>query len=384
VNQPVIRSLREALDSEAYFGHSPISRLPADTRSLSRLRSHFASVFKTVPSFAIGNTGFVHDLNGQTYTELSLGGDTYFVGGGGTPGARLGRDNGTNIVTGMCMFGAQSITGRTKRGKVYLTDPSAIADLDTPVTDLVFDDRIHIYEAETIGRLSSFMGDLLTRLPGKLTVHVHLPGPEYELYGLSLYARGLLSRPQLDRYREAIRRRESILDKELHAALGSKNFDLVVSSPLVWTSNFDVKDIAPERIPMMLLRLASAQNPLWNSLIATLPDTDLLGLNHCSYIYQYLHLAQLSTMENRGLLIVENPEETRILMEAKASAAAAHVSINDAVWLYVHPQMVVASRENPEDGYYLYNCADGLNPALIDQAVHPYLAGSKEASTERR
>jgi hypothetical protein len=278
----------------------------------------------------------------------------------------------------MCLFGADSVLGRA--GEFYCSMTVVPAVYKWPagrvIEEVIPDLRLHVYELEALARLSSFIRTF-TGLHGLGPVHVraHIPGPEYDVYGMSLYARGLLSAELYAQYREAVRARARLIGQMLAWCLVGTG-EVTVSSPLSLIDGIDVFGRPPAALPGELHDAARQQNRLWEVLLAGKPPS-LETLIHTSYIYHYL----ASAAPGGQLVFVESPEEEAIYWHAAKASAQAGVTLAGAPSFYIHPRVVVTrtvsgcEEHDPDSDcreHLLRNCKDGCEPGTIALALNAY------------
>jgi hypothetical protein len=85
--------------------------------------------------------------------------------------------------------------------------------------------------------------------------------PEYEAYGLSLYARGYLTADLCGRYREAVRRRGQLVTRMLERRLQGA-CEMTVSSPMAWLDDVDALSVEPAELAGALYARAMRQDGL--------------------------------------------------------------------------------------------------------------------------
>jgi hypothetical protein len=366
-----LTGLTEALASgEARFGTSPVTAASVThTNSLLRVRSRLDTMCGRLPGVRSEPAGIVHAASGLTFADLTVGKAGYLVGCGKAYAGRLAPGAPVDIITGTCLFGADALTGQAADRAFPLTDPATVSGYaGLPFDRIIADERPHLYELETATRLTSFIRDLAGELaPSPIRVRAHVPGPEYELYGISLHARGYFTRAQCERYRDAVRHRTGTVTRMLEAALAGVA-EVTASSPLDWISQINLYGVPRGRIPQLLADATAKQDHLWGVLAGVLPGPPFLVLRHASYLHHYLAAAAESAQTGSQLAAVENPDEEAIYRRAAALRARTGISLRDCSGLYVHPRVVVRRTAFGLAPRLLYNCQDGCNPRWASPA----------------
>jgi hypothetical protein len=307
-----------------------------------------------------------------------MGDSSYLVGCRGKGREPFSPGTPTDLVTGMCLFGADSVLGRAGEFYCPMTVASAVYKwpADRVIEEVIPDLRLHVYEIEALARLSSFIRTF-TGLQGLGPVHLraHVPGPEYDIYGMSFVRTGLTSAELYVQYREAVRARAQLIGQMLTCCLIGAG-KVTVSSPLSLIDGIDIFRWAPAALPGELCDAARQQNRLWEVLLAGKPPS-LETLIHTSYVYHYL----ASVAPGGQLVFVEGPEEEPIYWHAAKASARAGVTLAGAPSLYIHPRVVVTRtvsgcEEHDPDGdcreHLLRNCKDGCEPGTIALALNAH------------
>jgi hypothetical protein len=378
IGEKPLRSLASALAAgQAFFEGTPVTAVGPASRGMRNLSAKLAMIFRQFPEVAIGERGIKHERSRLHFAELRMGDASYLVGCGQAAGRPLVPGVPVEIATGTCLFGAESVIGwagsfpypMTAIPVVYKRDPPAVIDTVT------VDRRAHVYEAETLARLASFISSF-ARLPGQgpVVVRAHVPGPEYELYGLSLHARGLLPRARFDQYRRAVRHRAHLIGRLLKSSLRGVAAEVTVSSPLtgvIHRLDLDVTRVPPAGLARLAYDTAREQGWLWRALLAG-HDLSFEAIINASYRYHYLATAREAARRGRQLIFAENPEEEKILRCALEEAGRTGISLSEMPGFYVHPRVVVTRTALGYASYGLRECADGCEPGTVAAAVGYY------------
>ena len=359
----------------ACFGGSPVRALgPGSTRGIRRLTAKAGAIFGAFPEVAITGRGVAHaEKGGLAFVEAGIAGSSYLLGCGAIPGRPLVPGVPVEVVTGICLFGADSVLGwagpeaySMTVGQVRGPGPAH------PIEEVTADPRWHVYEAETLGRLGSFIRDLASLGgQGPLRVTAHVPGPEYEIYGLSLYARGLLPRFWCDRYRDIARTRARMLALALQGCAGGAA-EVTAASPLAFLGGLDTGAWPPGEVLSRLYEAVQAQDGLWDILLGGQPPS-FSGLIYASYAHHYLTAAAAARERGHQMLLAEDPDEERIFRSAVAHGGLAAASLLvDVTGFYVHPQVVVTQTAFPGTPRILHKCRDGCDPRTVAAATRYY------------
>lgn len=366
-----LQPLGQALTlGQAFFAGSPVQRVDhASSRAVRRLRSKASTVFEAFPEVAVGDCGVTHTTSGLTFVDLEIAGTSYLAGCGETAGWRIRPGIPIQIVTGMCLFGAESVIGWSGQDAFPITVGPVVHDenFTQPIDQVTADARWHVYEVETIERLGSFIG-ALARLPGlgPILVQAHIPGPEYEAVALSLYARGLLPADLCARYREMARHRAGLIGEILERRLGAVA-QVRVSSPLSVVGGLDVQGIRPAEVTRILYEAFWPRDRLWRALLAgTAPS--IKAVIRASYVYHYLCVARDAQRQGHQLLLAENPDEEKIFRCALRDCSRTGISLDGMRGFYLHPQVVVTRTAFGYGGSILRDCQDGCEPRTVAAA----------------
>jgi len=375
-NQDPLEPLASALLARrAFFSGSPITAVcAADSRGLRKLSAKAGGIFRAFPDVVIGSdVGIKHEISGLVFTDLVVGGSRHLVACGETGNGPLLPGPPADVVTGMCLFGVDSILGWAGLTAYPMTAARVVHEWDpaNPIDDVTTDMRMHVYEVETLARLGSFVR-AFAGLQGQGPVHVraHIPGPEYDAYGLSLYARGLLSAELYARYRETVRRRARLIGDMLEWSLMGAA-EVTLTSPLSLLDTIDVFNASPTDLPSLVHEAARQRDPLWAGLLAG-KSPSFRTLITASYVYHYIAAAHQAEQQGHQMVFVENPEEEKIYRRAREECDRAGISLNGAPGFYVHPY-VVATRTALGDGdRVLRHCMNGCEPSTVAIALDSY------------
>lgn len=371
-----VQTLRDALASgQAMYGNGAIADLsPRPSAALRKLRTRVDVICRDVPRVVTGTSGVIHTATGMAFTELTVGGSGYMVGCGRRQAASLAPGRPLDIVTGTCLFGADALAGAAGERAYPLAHPRVVSGYaGSPFDAVLVDERLHVYEAENVARLSSFIRELAGQMaPSPVRVHAHIPVPEYEAYGLSLYARGYLTRAQCDHYRDAVRRRGRLVSAMLIASLPGMA-GVSVGSPMSWLSDIDPYSVPRDELGPLLHRAAQGQDQLWRVLAKATDGQSFQALNQASYIYQYLSAARSVQRRGSQLAAVEDPDEIFIYHHAMVRQQPTGISLSGCVRFYVHPRLVVHETAFGLAERLLYNCKDGCNPRCVRLATEQTL-----------
>jgi hypothetical protein len=380
---PPLQLLDDALAAgTARFGsRKVVAAIPVTSAGGRRLRAKLAALSRALPEVRVGERVLAHEGGGLVYADLDLGTSRYLVGCGRFSARILSPEVPVDIVTGICLYGSDAAVACVGGDLYSLTYPRSITgQIRSRIDGLVLDERLHVYEAETLARLTSFIRDLSAQLRAPVRVHVHAPVPEYELYGLSLYASGYLAGGLYEGYRRAVRRRGRLLSAMLQDRLPRPAFDVRVTSPLRWMHAIDVLSAAPGDIAGLLHDGARQQDPLWRDLVGGIERQPLQALAFASYVHHYLATAREVQRWGGQLVVVENPEEAIIHSSALLARDRTGMSMDGTIGFYVHPQVVVREIAFRDQGHILYNCKDGCNPSTVEFATSQY--GLRGSSTD--
>jgi hypothetical protein len=376
------------------FGASPISVvLKEQSKPARRADRHLLGTIKAGifgPDIITGEPALVHDLNNSTYIRVVNGdGQEWFV-----HPRILVQKNGKvdyanefplqdvqerlkagvlNIVSGICLFGTSGASVIDKDGnKFSLTDPTEVDAIQTTIAKVEIHKGLHPYEADSILRLTSFLGSLNSSIPAELSFHI--PRLEYWLYGLSLYEKGLMASDTLLNWFNEVNQRSIPMETMVRKRMPA-NVRMNVVSPLEYVENLIVEAVrsGTHGIQGNIIKILEASNSLWQSMLAvsSQAQTDLLELNYQSYVHAYLDVLR----RGNGLMVaVENPEEANILENAKKAIGLGVKDLKQPgiiIGLFVHPYMLVPEGTAKGGKKVLYFSED-LSSDGIKEIIHSH------------
>lgn len=361
----------------AYFADSPITRVCPNDRAARRLTAKAGAIFAAFPAVTVGAQGIWHERGGLTFVELDMAGSSYLVGCGKAAARPLSPAAPAEVVTGMCLFGVDSVLGRAG-GQAYALTVGAGADLwdqSCPLDRITVDQRWHVYEAETLVRLVPFMRDLARQFQAPVRIFAHIPGPEYQLYGLALYAMGLMSARLLAQYRAAVARRARLLAAAFKQCLDGAA-EVTPSSPLRLINGLDVANVPRSGVLGLVYDAVRHHDGLWRDLLAG-EEPSFKTIIYASFRYAYLAAARRAAERGHQVAFCENPDEAKIHQQALSECGRTGVSLDDMAGFYVHP-MVVATQAIGGMGRLLRECANGCEPATVAAAMGCYVGASAQ------
>jgi hypothetical protein len=373
--QEPVQPLAGALaSSQARFAGSAITVLsPAETRGIRKLSAKAQAVFGQFPDVTVGDWGIKHEEGGLPFVKLTLGGTSYFVGCGEAPGTPLVPGTPLEVVTGLCLGGADSIIGWAGKYAYPMTVGPVVPNikLERPIDRITVDGRVHVYEAEMLARLMPFIrGVARLRGQGPVRVRAHLPAAEYELYGLSLYAKGLLPAEWCDLYRSAARHRAHLISRMLKWCLRG-TAEVTVTSPLNnLVRCLDISGVPREGLARFVHAAVRKQSCLWQDLLAG-KDTSFRTLIYSSYTYHYLAVARQAAKLGRQVLFAEPPDEEKIYRYALKESDRIGIPLAEVPGFYIHPRVVVTEAAFGM-GRVLRDCKHGCEPRTVAQALACY------------
>lgn len=254
------------------FAGSPVTaQSAASARGTRRLQAKMRTIFGAFPDVAVGDQGVRHEIGQLPFIDLTMMGATHLVGCGQAGEAvPLSPRIPVDIVTGTCLFGAESVLGWVDGSGYPMTIRQVVETWDCAATisRVTTDSRLHVYELETLARLGAFIRGLI-RLYGRSAVRVRacIPLYEYEAYGLSLYACGVLSAKLYAQYRKVVRWRAWLISRMLRSRLRG-GVEVTADSPLSPIRGLDISRVPPAGLPKLVHDALSRQDPLWRDLLA--------------------------------------------------------------------------------------------------------------------
>jgi hypothetical protein len=337
------------------------------------------TIFSAFPDVITGEQGVRHEIGQLPFIDLTMMGTTHLVGCGEAGRAvPLSPEIPVDIVTGTCLFGAGSVLGWVDGAGWPMTVPQAVEKWDCAATisRVTTDSRLHVYELETLARLGSFIRDL-TSLYGQSgsRVRAFIPLYEYEAYGLSLYARGVLSAKLYAQYRKAVRRRAWLISRMLRGRLRGAAA-VTIDSPLSLIRGLDISRVPPAGLPQLVHDAVCRQDPLWRDLLAGQAPSFETMIN-ASYVYSYLAAVRAARRQRRQVVLVENPDEEPIGRHALKACDRTGISMDGTIAFYVHPRVVVTRLAPRGEVYELGECANGADRHTIAIAMKAYPGGAR-------
>jgi hypothetical protein len=335
------------------------------------------TIFGAFPGVSVGDQGVRHEIGQLPFINLTMMGATHLVGCGEVGDAvPLSPRIPVDIVTGTCLFGAESVLGWVDGSGYPMTVRQVVETWDSAATisRVTTDNRLHVYELETLARLGAFIRGL-TSLYGRdaIRVKAFIPLDEYLAYGLSLYARGVLSAKLYAQYRKAVQRRAWLVSRMLRNRLRGAA-EVTADSPLRLIRGLDISRVPPAALPQLVHDAVCRQDPLWRDLLAG-RDPSFVTMINASYVYSYLAAVRAARQQRRQVVLVENPDEEPISRHALKAGERTGISMAGTIAFYVHPRVVVTRLAPSGEFYDLRQCADGSDQHTIALAMNCYPGG---------
>lgn len=320
---------------------------------------------------SIGPTALLHGEKGDpTFIEVKTAeGPGFFVSArafstdGATvsekPDLSLFKRKPSELVSGVCLFGADAAEGVTASGRrMSLIDARSIADEQDPLVDIATTKLLHPSEAETIARITQFTDTIFGKDGPKMNYHI--PRIEYYVYGLDLFARGLMDRNLLQRWFGEVDKRTDAVVRMLGKRTTMK---AEIVEPMKSAEEY-IKNVEEPNVSELAEILSQAV--LWKSLLAQKPPTNFLDINYLSFTHPYLDVAG----RTGSIIAIENPDEARIYTEALRSA---NIITEEALVgvMYVHPKLLTQHGKGKECLYFQPN-HDGRGLDSLQQIVYTY------------
>ena len=327
----------------ALFGTSPVS---IETVGEGKKHKDARQAHKALDSF-FSTAGVIHTIglqylqhqNHAVFPETSIGSDkplyvgikTVTVGESNIPTPQPGQ---VHIIGGMCMGGSETITGVDRDGNKHALLESDVPDtLTVPMKNLQYNPKPTLYEVDTIGRTTHFINTMLSNgmHADNTSVFWHVPLPEYTLYLKQYMDSGVLSAEQAQMLMGRLEQRAKVLTNWFTDKLHIKSVS--VGSTLEQVIHPHVLFDQTCSLESVLAQLHS--DPTWKSIIDNTQISSWTQLADASYTCMYLQQAA-QTGGASQLVGVENPDEAKILSEAKKIATASNTPFS-MTGLYPHP-----------------------------------------------
>jgi hypothetical protein len=337
------------------------------------------TIFGAFPAVIVGDQGVRHEIGQLPFIDLTMMGTTHLVGCGEAGRAvPLSPEIPVDIVTGTCLFGAESVLGWVDGSGYPMTIRQVVENWDSAATisRVTTDNRLHVYELEAVARLGTFIRGL-TSLYGQsgIRVQAFIPLYEYEAYGLSLYARGVLSAKLYAQYRRAVRRRAWLISRMLRGRLRG-TAEVTAGSPLSLIRRLDISRVPPAGLPQLVHDALRRQDPLWRDLL-TGTDPSFETIINAGYVYAYLAAVRTARRQRRQVVLVEDPDEEPISRHALKASGRTGISMDGTIAFYVHPRVVVTRLAPSGAAYDLRQCANGADRHTIAIAMNAYPGGAR-------
>jgi hypothetical protein len=282
-----------------------------------------------------------------------------------------------DVISGVCLFGASSVTVSAENGRKYhLVDPDEMETIDSPITEIEEKNDRHPYEIEAASRLTGFLNFVNTK---ELNVSFHVPRLEYWLYGLQLYEKGLMSNKLLQQWFSTVNKRSERMKDLLRENLPSNAKAPDFIEPLSGIEHMLQKDMEEGESPLRrMVEHLYSKDEIWRKILDTsdtlalrekadaqrrrekeLPEKrpkyklkselNAFDLTCLSYVVAYAKKLDVS----KGLLLaLENPEEVKILEQAKQLIRTPDAK--SILGLYPHPNFIVPKEKAFGDKHDLF------------------------------
>lgn len=285
---------------------------------------------------AIGNGAFCEvtgdvqrNPNITVFTEVKMGsGRSYHLFLKSIDDFRFSSLDGTEVTLkgGPCLFSDKAVQLETASGQnIKIIDPKAV--ITESVRNIRVDERISLYEAECIFRLSRCIADFAASFSNAdfITVQLDVPKVQYYFYFLDAYKKGFVSRELMEEWMDMV-------DKRQERILSLMERRVVIHSPniqIVRTSNLDrlipyIKDTIHSNSELdlnMIKRILVAEDPRWELVFSVEELQSFVHLGQLSYAIEELKSGLNDTLERRRVgIAVENHPERKIHDKAKTLA----------------------------------------------------------------
>ncbi len=361
--RPPLYGTKEIFFKDEAEGAKSVRKMTATLRS-------FQDALILPATASIGPAALLHgDKGDPTFIEVTTDTSDFFVSARAfsTDGLNVSKEvdlslfqkQPSELVSGVCLFGANAAEGITASGRVMsLIDARSVADEQDPIVDIVTTKLLHPSEAETILRITQFADSVFGKDGPKMNYHV--PRIEYYVYGLDLFARGLMNRELLNRWFREVDTRTATAVR----MLGKRTtMDAEIVEPMKDAEAY-IKHAEDPNVSELTEILS--QDPLWENLLAQKPPANFLDINYLSFTHPYLAVAT----RTGSIIAIENPDEARIYTETLRTA---HLIPRDALVgvMYVHPKLLTQHGQGKECLYFQPN-HDGRGLDSLGEIVYTY------------
>lgn len=292
---------------------------------------------------------------------------------------------GSQIMSGTCLFGASTVDALTEDGEVHhITDAMDVEKVTSVIKEVSVLNTLHQYEAETLLRLTHFFN--YVGPAADLSVYFHIPRIEYKGYGLDLYQRGFMNKDLLKEWFEKVNSRAQAIS-HLYEKRMPEGASYKPVAPLAFIEEMllETTDMSQEQAMTAMSNKLAENSKIWCFVLSSVGvPRNPVELNYLSYIVAYLELAQ----NGKPTVVIENPNEVKIWNTMKNTIKDGFNSWKvlgntpmKFIGVYIHPNVNI-----PENGglhgtsYMLYS---SVKPGL-DSLKEVVLYSKKLAPSKNR
>ncbi len=309
-----------------------------------------------------------HTENGNIFMEtLFPGNHLFYLNNRAVDFDQIDPEKNIRFIGGTCIGGSTTATGfDSKSHQYFLLESDMPNKLNSSIHELKLDACLSVYEVDTIKKLTGLIDAISSSNNTNKSVVFHIPIPEYLLYILQYYQKGVLSKDQSYELASFIQQRGLGLSKIISTRLQhiTNEGEIQLTSPLNFLLDENIFAFTSASFKDIITFLS--KNLLWNYVIQSTKPQTWNDLANCSYQVFYLQQAQI-TSQKANLIGIENPEEMSILLAAKKTAATFNLPLS-ILCLYPH-SFVVTTVGEPRRLYR--HQSDKLITDLV-KTVHEY------------
>lgn len=325
--------------------------------------------------FDIQFSGRAMNFSGRDFAEVSCSSDSNFVAFTSTGNGRVGESQKINFIAGMCLFGADNLTGIDERGsRISLTDPYSPDPLGL-ITDISDNPFPHPSEIESIlrttGAISGLAESDISLQYDKL--FFHLPIPEYFMYLLDRVERGQLESHLADFTSDTIIGRGNQIANILARRI-PEHIEVIFTSPLNDLGQL-ILDSQFTTTLDEVVRFLYETDDLMARLLDFHPPSCFGDINYLSYTHLYHEVNALSVLEESACLAVEESKESRILTETKKQSQELGIDLAMGV-IYVAPKIISRRGLHNLNDLFMHDTSNDSMLNQLKSVVRAYKGGT--------
>ncbi|EFG04893.1 hypothetical protein [Streptomyces clavuligerus] len=274
--------------------------------------------------------------NEEVFVEARMGGGPQYLNLHGVRDLRgtAAELDGVHVNTGVCLFAHGVLRVRDTDGRTVPVLRRSDTGPTTPVRAIEADDRLSLYEYQTILTTSRTVAGIAAALPRRvpLTVTVDIPRVQYYGYLADAFAHGLVPPALMLRWLDLVDARHARLVRIFRSRLGAGLAAVGRTAEIVCpTRGLDAlgrhyrQAVLGRTAPRHddLLRLLDRDgDPVWRAVLRTVPPADATALNDASYAVEVLRGAGVHRGGRRLVVCADEYKELPLRAEVLRLLAA--------------------------------------------------------------